>query len=90
MDVHLAPAGPLPERYGVTAIPNDDVYRFVGDVAGGRQEVSDIAEQLKELANPISCRGQRLRALCNEDACHPNCRHAMLTGPRLTPYGVGY
>lgn len=35
---------------GVTAIPNNDVYRFVVDVAGGRHEVSEIAQQLKELA----------------------------------------
>lgn len=33
----------------VTGIPNDDVYRLVVDVAGGKHEVSGIAEELKEL-----------------------------------------
>lgn len=33
----------------VTAIPNDDVYRFVIDVAAGTHELSELAEQLEQL-----------------------------------------
>ena len=33
----------------VTVIPNDDVYRFVIDVAGGSHEVADLASELERL-----------------------------------------
>lgn len=33
----------------VTAIPNDEIYRFVVDVAAGRQDVPELAAELERL-----------------------------------------
>ncbi len=38
----------------VTAIPNDEVYRFVIDVATGHQDVGEVAAELKVMADKRS------------------------------------